>query len=155
VESYTDYTSNRFLTGYVAIVNHQEIPIGGVKAVGSFEPGGAHFESPLSKWLFEGYSAPGPVLKTSSVKFEPLGGIQAGTWFIHLEDEWGTRLSEDFSFTTNPDTPEWFFVKFKQPGPSSVSGVTPTPTLSGGPTPAIRSTRITIPMVTPTSSTTG
>jgi hypothetical protein len=109
-----DHTSNRILTGYVAIVNRQEIPIGGVKAVGTFEPDGSHHESPLSKWFFEGYSAPGPVLKTSSVKFEPPGGIRAGTWFIHLEDEWGTRLSEDVPITTDPDSPEWFFIKFRQ-----------------------------------------
>jgi len=156
VEVYTDHTSNPFLTGYVAIVNHQEIPIGGVKAVGSFEPGGARFESPLSKWLFEGYSAPGPVIKTSSVKFEPPGGIQEGTWFIHLEDEWGARLSEDVAVSTNPNSPEWFFVKFKQHGSSSpAGGAMPTPTLVGGATPAIRSTRITIPVATPTASTTG
>lgn len=139
VETYEDYTSNWFLTGYIAVVNYQEIPIGGVKAVGTFEPGGAYHESPLSKWFFEGYSAPGPVIKSSSVKFEPPGGIQEGTWSIHLEDEWGTRLSEDVSITTDPDTPRWFFVKFKQPTPSGARAAAPSrpsnPILARVPTP--------------------
>lgn len=131
-EVYKDRTTNPFLTGYVAIVNAQEIPIGGVKAVGSFDPGGAQFETSLSKWFFEGYSAPGPVIKSSSVKFEPPGSIQPGTWTIHLEDEHGTRLSEDVFIATDPDNPEWFFVKFKQPGPPALAVSAPTPTMSMG-----------------------
>ncbi len=124
VEIYSADTTNAFLTGYIMIVNADDIPIGGVKAVGDFDPGGAHHESSLSKWFFEGYSAPGPVLKTSSVKFEPPGSIQMGTWFIHLESEQGARLSEDVSIVTDPAKPAWFFIAFKQPGPRS----TPTPT---------------------------
>jgi hypothetical protein len=131
-EVYRDRTTNPFLTGYVAIVNAQEIPIGGVKAVGSFDPGGARFETSLSKWFFEGYSAPGPVIKSSSVKFEPPGSIQPGAWTIHLEDEHGTRLSEDVSIATDPDNPEWFFVKFKQPGKPALAVRVPTPTISVG-----------------------
>jgi len=117
LEVYEDYTSNLFLTGYIAIVNHQEIPIGGVKAVGVFEPGGQRHESPLSQWFFDARTAPGVVMKTASVKFEP-GGIQAGTWFIHLEDPNGTRLSEDVAINTDPDNPKWFYIKFKQPSPA-------------------------------------
>jgi hypothetical protein len=124
VEVYKDHTSNLFLTGYVAIVNYQEIPIGGIKAVGSFEPGGQRYESSLSKWFFDVATAPGAVVKTGSVKFEP-GSIVAGTWFIHLEDEWGTRLSEDVPISADPDNPEWFYIKFKQPS----SGL-PTPALA-------------------------
>ncbi|UCC87431.1 MAG: hypothetical protein JSV81_21660 [Anaerolineales bacterium] len=155
-ELYTSHTSNQFLSGYVAIVNHQEIPIGGVKAVGSFEPGGAHFESRLSNWFFEGYSAPGPVLKTSSVKFEPPGGIQLGTWLIHLEDEGGMRLSEDVAVSTNPNQPEWFFIKFKQPGPSSpIGGGAASPNPAGGAVPVLRTTHVPVPVATPTASTTG
>jgi hypothetical protein len=131
-EVYKDRTTNPFLTGYIAVVNAQEIPIGGVKAVGSFDPGGAQFETSLSKWFFEGYSAPGPVIKSSSVKFEPPGSIQPGAWSIHLEDEHGTRLSEDVSIATDPDNPEWFFVKFKQPGPPALAVSAPTPTISLG-----------------------
>jgi hypothetical protein len=131
-EVYKDRTTNPFLTGYVAIVNAQEIPIGGVKAVGSFDPGGAQFETSLSKWFFEGYSAPGPVIKSSSVKFEPPGSIQPGVWTIHLEDEHGTRLSEDVSIAIDPDNPEWFFVKFKQPGAPALAASAPTSTISLG-----------------------
>ena len=120
-EIYQDTTSNLFLTGYIAIVNGQEIPIGGIKAVGSFEPGGQRYESPLSKWFFDVASARGTLVKTGSVKFEPPGGIQAGVWFIHLEDEWGTRLSEDVPVSTDPASPQWFFIKFKQPGPAGTA----------------------------------
>lgn len=112
-EIYTDFTSNHFLTGYIAVVNNQEIPIGGMKAVGVFEPGGYRYETPLSKWFFEGYSVPGEVIKTGSVKFEPPGGIQKGTWFIHLENEGGLRFSEEVAIATDPDHREWFFIKFK------------------------------------------
>jgi hypothetical protein len=130
-EVFADGTTNHFLSVYIAVVNAQEIPIGGVKAVGLFEPGGQRYESPLSKWFFEGYSAPGDVIKSSSVKFEPPGGIQAGTWFIHLEDEWGARLSEDVAISIDSDNPEWFFVKFRQPGPPAAAVASaPTPTTS-------------------------
>ena len=125
VEVYKDYTSNPFLTVYVAIVNQQEIPVGGVKAVGTFEPGGLRHESPLSKWFFDARTAPGVVVKTASVKFEP-GGIQAGTWFIHLENEQGVRLSEDVDIATDPNAPQWFYIKFKQPSPGGVASA-PTP----------------------------
>lgn len=140
VEIFEDQTTNHFLTGYVAIVNYQEIPIGGVKAVGIFEPGGQRYESPLSKWFFEGYSAPGDVIKTSSVKFEP-GGIIDGTWSIHLEDEWGTRLSENVTIATEADAPRWFFVKFKghtPPGGAIASAPSGSPRAipTRGPTPA-------------------
>lgn len=114
VEVFRDYTSNGFLTVYVAIVSAQEIPIGGVKAVGTFEPGGYYHESLVSNWRFEGYTAPGYVTKTSSVKFEPPGGILAGTWFIHLEEENGRRLSADVPLETDPTNPQWIYVKFRR-----------------------------------------
>lgn len=126
VEVYEDYTSNQFLTGYIAIVNAQEIPIGGVKAVGTFEPGDARHESPLSPWFFDVRTSPGVVVKTGSVKFEPPGGIQAGTWFIHLENEQGDRLSEDVTINTDPASPKWFYIKFKQPGSVALASA-PTP----------------------------
>ena len=53
VEVYKEGTTNHFLTGYVAIVNAQEIPIGGIKVVGVFEPGSQRHESPLSQWFFD------------------------------------------------------------------------------------------------------
>jgi hypothetical protein len=124
---YIDHTTVPFLTGYIAIVNAQEIPIGGVKAVGVFEPGGQRYESQLSKWFFDVATAPGAVAKVGSVKFEP-GGIQAGTWHIHLENEGGGRLSEDVGIHTDPDNPQWFYIKFKQPGPARAVASAPTPT---------------------------
>jgi hypothetical protein len=133
---YLDHTTVPFLTGYIAIVNAQEIPIGGVKAVGVFEPGGQRYESPLSPWFFDVATAPGAVAKVGSVKFEP-GGIQAGTWHIHLENEGGDRLSEDVGINTDPDNPQWFYIKFKQPGPARAVASAPTPTRSARtPTPS-------------------
>jgi len=127
VEVYKDHTSNQFLTIYVAIVNHQEIPMGGIKAVGTFEPGGLRHESPLSQWFFDASSAPGAVVKIGSVKFEPPGGIEAGTWFIHLENEQGVRLSEDVDLATDPNTPQWYYIKYKQPDPPGVASVPTLP----------------------------
>ncbi len=138
-------------------MTEQEIPIGGVKVVGHFEPGGYYHESPLSKWFLEGYSAPGEVIKSGSVKFEPPGGILKGAWLLHLEDEWGTRLSPDVPIETDPDNKEWFFVKFREfnsilvptaapvrvtatappsTGQRSGSAGTPTPTPMATPPPA-------------------
>lgn len=137
----------------MAIVNAQEIPIGGMKVVGTFEPGGYHYETPLSKWFLEGYSAPGEVLKTGSVKFEPPGGMLKGTWLIHLENEWGERFSEDLAIATDPDNREWFFVKFKDITAQPVNTATPTPPIRRtpipSPTPVKQNTSTPIPSPTP------
>ncbi|MFQ5614111.1 MAG: hypothetical protein ACE5H9_18475 [Anaerolineae bacterium] len=156
-EIYKDDTTNPFLTGYVAIVSAQGIPLGGLKVVGVFEPGGYYHESPLSKWFFEGHSAPGDVLKTSSVKFEPPGGISQGTWFLHLEDEWGARLSEDVPIATDPDRAEWFFVKFRELNSMLVSTATPTPPSKVIPTtrPASTGGRTATPTTAPAEPTEG
>lgn len=145
VEIFKDITTNPFLTGYVAIVSPDEIPIGGVKVVGHFEPGGLMHQSPLSQWFFDAASAPGQTKKIASVKFEPPGGIMTGIWQIHLEDEWGTRLSEAVPIATDPNQAEWFYVKFKQNGapspPTPIRQATlvvigqPTPGATGQPTP--------------------
>jgi hypothetical protein len=95
--------------------------------VGVFEPGGQRHESPLSPWFFDVATAPGAVAKIGSVKFEP-GGIQPGTWFIHLENEGGDRLSEDVAIHTDPEDPQWFYIKFKQPGSARAVASAPTPT---------------------------
>ena len=113
-EVFSDFTSNHFLTGLVAVVNWQEIPIGGIKAVGVFSDGKTTYETDYSEWQFAGYSAPGYVQKTGSLKFEPPGSIQDGFWLIHLEDNNGSRLSEDVRITTDTNKKEWFFIKFKR-----------------------------------------
>jgi hypothetical protein len=162
-EIYKDFTSNHFLTGYIAIVNNQEIPIGGMKAVGVFEPGGYRYETPLSKWFFEGYSVPGEVIKTGSVKFEPSGGIQKGTWFIHLENEGGQRFSEDVPIATDPVNREWFFIKFKDITSSPVPTATPLlvlipsqdAILTNRPSPVTATPLPTSPLITPVSPTGG
>jgi hypothetical protein len=146
-EVYIDHTTVPFLTGYIAIVNAQEIPIGGVKAVGVFEPGGQRYESQLSPWFFDVATAPGAVAKIGSVKFEP-GGIQPGTWTIHLENEQGDRLSEDLGINTDPEDPQWFYIKFKQPGPARAIASAPTAT---GPSTTAQSTPTTA-QSTPTTA---
>jgi len=149
-EVYTDQTSNPFLTGYIAIVNAQEIPIGDVKTVGNFDPGNLHYESPLSNWFFDVATAPGAGAKTGSVKFEPPGGIQKGTWTIHLEDEGGTHVSDDLTIATDPDNLQWFYVKFQQAGPSAAS--TPPSVYASIPTPVNVGTPLANSMLTSASA---
>ena len=133
-EIFTDQTSNHFLTGYIAIVNNQEVPIGGMKVIGRFQPGDIYYETALSNWFFEGYSAPGAVLKSGSVKFEP-GGIQKGTWSLHLANEQGDRFSDDVLIHTDPAHKEWFFIKFKDVGSKPVPTARPQTVAQGNAAP--------------------
>jgi hypothetical protein len=75
-EFYNSPTTNSFLLIYVAIVDSNEITIGDMKIVGTRLDHKLTYESPLSKWHYEGYNAPGEVIKTGNVKFEPPGGIE-------------------------------------------------------------------------------
>jgi hypothetical protein len=99
---------------YVAIVDANDIPIGDLKIVGTRLDHNLTYESPLSKWHFEGYNAPAHVIKSGNVKFEPPGGIEATKWIIHLENAQGQRLSDDIPFETNPNDKQWYFVKLRR-----------------------------------------
>ena len=99
---------------YVAIVDTNEIPIGDMKVVGTRLDHNLTYESPLSTWHFEGYNAPGEVIKSGNVKFEPPGGIEDVDWLIYLADANGARLSDDVPFHTDPNSKQWYFVKFRR-----------------------------------------
>jgi hypothetical protein len=113
-EFFNSPTTNDFLMMYVAIVDPNEIPIGDMKIVGTRLDHNLTYESPLSTWHYEGYNAPGQVIKSGNVKFEPPGGIESASWVLHLEDANGNRQSEDIPFDTSQDSKQWYFVKLKR-----------------------------------------
>ncbi|MFN8459874.1 MAG: hypothetical protein U0401_35370 [Anaerolineae bacterium] len=113
-EFYNSPTTNAFLVIYVAIVDPNEIPIGDIKVVGARLDHNLTYESPLSTWHFEGYNAPGEVIKSGNVKFEPPSGMETTNWVLHLEDPSGKRLSEDVPFNTDTNNKQWYFIKFKR-----------------------------------------
>jgi hypothetical protein len=113
-EFYNSPTTNSFIVIYVAIVDPNEIPIGDMKIVGTRLDHNLTYESPLSTWHYEGYNAPGEVIKSGNVKFEPPGGIETTNWVLHLEDANGERLSEDVPFDTDQNNKQWYFIKFKR-----------------------------------------
>ncbi len=113
-EFFNSPTTNPFLVMYVAVVDPNEIPIGGMKIVGTRLDHNLTYESPLSTWHYEGYSAPGHVVKSGNLKFEPPGGIENISWIIHLEDASGNRLSADIPFNSNADDKQWYFVKLRR-----------------------------------------
>ncbi len=113
-EFFNSPTNNPFMVMYVSVTDINDIPIGGMKVVGTRLDHNLTYESPLSTWHFEGYSAPGEVVKTGNLKFEPPGGIESTKWLIHLQDANGVRMSDDVPFHTNQDNRQWYFVKFKR-----------------------------------------
>ena len=113
-EFYNSPTTNSFIVIYVAVVDPNEIPIGGMKVVGTRLDHNLTYESPMSTWHYEGYNAPGQVRKSGNLKFEPPGGIEATSWLLHLADAQGNRLSDDVPFDTDPASKQWYFVKFRR-----------------------------------------
>jgi hypothetical protein len=113
-EFYNSPTTNSFLLVYVAIVDPKEIPIGDMKIVGTRLDHKLTYESPLSKWHYEGYSAPGEAIKTGNVKFEPPGGIETTPWVLHLEDAHGNRQSVDIPFDVDANNKQWYFIKLRR-----------------------------------------
>ena len=113
-EFFNSPTTNPFLVMYVAIVDPKEIPIGDLKIVGTRLDHNLTYESPLSTWHYEGYSAPGQVVKSGNLKFEPPGGIENTSWVIHLADAQGNRLSADIPFETTSADRQWYFIKLRR-----------------------------------------
>jgi hypothetical protein len=113
-EFFNSPTSNSFLLIYVAIVDIKEIPIGGMKIVGTRENDNLTYESPLSTWHYEGYNAPAHVIKTGNVKFEPPGGLETTGWRLYLADAHGQRMSADIPFEVDQENPQWYFIKFRR-----------------------------------------
>lgn len=98
----------------MAVVDPNEIPIGGMKVVGTRLDYNLTYESPLTTWRYEGYNAPGEVIKSGNVKFEPPGGIETTSWTLHLEDNNGVRQSDDIQFDTDEFNPQWYFIKLRR-----------------------------------------
>lgn len=113
-EFFNSPTTNSFLLIYVAIVDPNEIPIGDLKVVGTRLDNNLTYVSPLSKWHYEGYSAPGEVIKSGNTKFEPPGGIETASWVLHLENDHGHRQSEDVPFDVDATNKQWYFIKFRR-----------------------------------------
>lgn len=113
-EFFNSPTTNSFLVIYVAIVDPNEIPIGDMKIIGTRLDHNLTYESPLSTWHYEGYSAPGEVIKSGNVKFEPPGGIETTSWVLYLADANGSRMSEDVKFDVDATNKQWYFIKFKR-----------------------------------------
>jgi hypothetical protein len=113
-EFYNSPTTNSFLVIYVAIVDANEIPIGDMKVVGTRLDHNLTYGSPLSTWHYEGYNAPGEVIKSGNVKFEPPSGMETTSWVLHLEDANGVHQSEDVPFNTDQNDKQWYFIKFKR-----------------------------------------
>lgn len=99
---------------YVAVVDANDIPIGDMKVVGTRLDHNLTYESPLSTWHYEGYNAPGEVIKSGNLKFEPPGGIETTSWVLHLEDAHSVRQSADIPFDTAENDRQWYFVKLKR-----------------------------------------
>lgn len=113
-EFFNSPTTNSFLLIYVAIVDPREIPIGDLRVVASRQDNDLTYESPLSSWHYEGYSAPGEVIKTGNLKFEPPGGIETASWVLHLADAQGNRQSFDVPFDVDAGHKQWYFIKFRR-----------------------------------------
>lgn len=113
-EFFNSPTSNSFLVMYVAVVDANEIPIGDMKIIGTRLDHNLTYDSPLSTWHYEGYNAPGEVIKSGNVKFEPPGGIETTSWVLHLEDAHGVRQSDDIPFDTAENDKQWYFIKLKR-----------------------------------------
>jgi hypothetical protein len=113
-EFFNSPTTNNFLMIYVAVVDPKEIPIGDMRVVATRLDQNLTYQSPLSTWHYEGYSAPGEVVKSGNTKFEPPGGIETADWILHLEDTHGVRQSEDVPFRVDGENKQWYFIKFRR-----------------------------------------
>jgi hypothetical protein len=99
---------------YVAVVDKNEIPVGDLKVIGTRLDHNLTYESPLTKWHFEGYNAPGAVMKSGNTKFEPPAGLETTSWTLYLADAHGNRLSDDVPFDVSEDDRQWYFIKFNR-----------------------------------------
>jgi hypothetical protein len=113
-EFFNSPTTNSFMVIYVAIVDINEVPIGGMKIIGTRLDHNLTYESLLSTWHYEGYNAPGEVVKSGNVKFEPPGGIESISWKLYLADANGAQMSETVQFDTNQNDKQWYFITFRR-----------------------------------------
>ena len=105
-------TNHHVITIYAAIVDPNNVPIGGFKLVGDHTPSGRHVESPESDWRWSTANCLNcDYIKQGNLKFEP-GPFEDGTWNVYLADSNGTQLSEiiPYSYSSSPETWVWDFI---------------------------------------------
>ncbi len=109
-------TNHHTITIYVAAVDQNNTPIGGLKMIGDHQPSGQHAESPLSDWNWSTANCLNcSYVKQGNLKFEP-GLFADGTWEVYLSDSNGTQLSKkiSLSYSSDPSTWVWDFLLFKK-----------------------------------------
>lgn len=114
-------TNHHTIIIFVAIVDPNNIPIGGMRVAGDWSgealpSGKTHAESPSSTWDWSAANCLGcDYIKQGNVKFEP-GPYANGTWEVYLIDSNGTQLSEKIplSYSSNPEDWVWDFIIFQQ-----------------------------------------
>jgi hypothetical protein len=110
------HTTYHIITIYVALIDANNVPIGGLKMVGDHVPSGRHAESALSDWSWSVTNCLScDYIKQGNLKFEP-GPFEDGTWEIYVADSGGTQLSQKIplSFSSSPDTWVWDFFIFQR-----------------------------------------
>ncbi len=101
-------TNYHVITIYLAIVDSNNTPVGGLKIVGDHSSG-THVESAESDWNYSVANCLNcSYVKQGNLKFEP-GPQVDGTWNLYLTDKNGTRLSDTIplSYSSNPD--QWVY----------------------------------------------
>jgi hypothetical protein len=102
-------TNYHVITIYVAAVDANNTPIGGLKMVGDHTPSGMHAESALSDWNWSVANCLNcDYVKQGNLKFEP-GPQTDGTWDIYLADANGTRLSKTIPLSYSSDPQQWVY----------------------------------------------
>ena len=100
-------TSYHIITIYVAAIDANNVPVGGLKLVGDHVPSGEHAESVLSDWSWSTANCLNcDYVKQGNLKFEP-GAYVDGTWNIYLADDNGTPLSDVIPLSYSSDPQQW------------------------------------------------
>lgn len=109
-------TSNTTIVVFVAAVDPNNTPIGGLKVVGVNASTGEQKESAPTSWQYDAVNCLDcGYVKQGNVKFEP-GPFTDVTWNIYLADGGGTQLSPmvPLSYSSSPETWVWDFIIFKK-----------------------------------------
>jgi hypothetical protein len=108
-------TTNAGILVFVAAVDQNNTPIGGMKVVGEHSSG-KRVESPPTDWSYTAVNCLDcGYVKQGNVKFEP-GPFEDGTWNVYLVDGGGSRVSPTVSLSYSPDSSQWVwdFIIFKK-----------------------------------------
>lgn len=100
-------TTNSWLVIYFALVDANNVPIGGLKVVGD-HTNGIHKVSAESCYQYcesNGYSG---TVKQGNVKFE--APLESGTWNLYVVDGGGAQVSDVIPMTIDVNNPGWAFM---------------------------------------------